>query len=94
MNIDWTALLIGAIPSVVSVIALLIQIARDRKKDLASVGKTRSEAAHELAQGEKTRIEATEKIVQMYEGIIERLEGRIKELEAEAKKKKLRPPFP
>jgi len=71
---DWTPVLIGAIPSVVSIIVLLIQIARDKKQAAALVSKTRAEAAVEEATAAETIADAAEKIVLRYERIIARME--------------------
>ena len=71
---DWTAIAVGAIPSLVSVLVLLIQIFRDRKKDEALVQKTRAETVVEEATAADTITDAAEKIVSRYERIIERME--------------------
>jgi len=77
--VDWTAFAIGAIPSVLALMTFLLQLRRDKAKEQALTSRTRAEGITELAMGEKTRVEATEKIVSMYEAIIDRLEAELLE---------------
>jgi uncharacterized protein YydD (DUF2326 family) len=91
---DYSAILVGAIPSVVSILLLSIQVLRDRKKEAALVEKVRAEKVVEEAHAADTIAAAAEKIVLRYEAIIKyndecyaeeikQLEQKIKKLEAE-----------
>jgi len=66
---DWTAFAIGAIPSVLAVVTVIIQVFRDRKKDEATADKTRAEALLAKANAADTIAAATDKIVAQYDRI-------------------------
>jgi hypothetical protein len=71
---ELQVILIGAIPSVVSVLILLLQILRDKKKDVAEISLTKAEVERTIADTTKTITEAAEYLVATYQKTLDEKE--------------------
>ena len=67
---EWTSFLIGAIPSLVALLTIIIQVIRDKQKNAAEVNKIRSERLLNEAQTADTITDAAKKVVAEYEKLM------------------------